>query len=78
MINKPLMPVVYYLQQRATAMSSEYTPAIRQARELSQREGYDVHVWMLVLNRQAGADPNRLRRAAAILTGLTEDSPMTN
>ena len=46
-----------------------------EARELTCAKGYEPETFMRVLNREARNDPQRLRRAAAILAGL-RDSPM--
>jgi len=55
----------------------EFAEAIEQARELTAQHGYSVTAWLSMLNRQAGNDPAKLRRAAAILAGLVE-SPITS
>ena len=52
----------------------EYQAAIQEARQLNAARGYDIQTWLLALNREARNDPERLRRVAVILAGLT-DSP---
>ena len=55
-------------------MKMDYSAAIEQARELTVQKGYTIDVFMLMLNREAHNEPEKLRRASAILAGL-KDSP---
>jgi hypothetical protein len=50
----------------------DYTAAVQEACELTAQKGYDLQTWMIVLNRETGTDPDRLRRASAILSGVTD------
>ncbi len=51
---------------------ARYAAAIKEARELTQQRGYDIHTWLLMLNRQARNEPKLLHRAAAILAALKD------
>ena len=53
----------------------DYTVAVQEARELTREKGYTIPAFMLVLNLEAKNDSARLRRAAAILTGLVNLPP---
>ena len=54
-------------------MSDNYREAIEEARELTRRNGYSPQGWMRALNLATGNNPERLRRASAILSGLIEE-----
>ena len=52
--------------------NNTFMAAVTQAQELTNQKGYDIATWMLVLNRNTKNRPDRLRRAAAILSGVAD------
>ena len=52
-------------------MTNDYRAAIAEAIEVTRKHGYELTAWMITLNRGTKNDPEKLRRAAAILGGLT-------